>query len=87
MESNYNNHNIDSKYTSYPELIKNFDLGPPERWKYLNEGLNHVIFKQTSSDLDQRQNSPLKNMALRIRKCQNLSYYDDAALFPEIDLN
>jgi hypothetical protein len=26
-------------------------------------------------------------MALRIRKCQNLNYYDDAALFPEIDLN
>ena len=26
-------------------------------------------------------------MAIRIRKCQNLSYYDDTALFPEIDLN
>jgi len=26
-------------------------------------------------------------MVLRIRKCQNLNYYDDAALFPEIDMN
>ncbi len=53
----------------------------------MNEGQNHVILKQSASHKDQEPFSPLKNMALRIRKCRNLNFYDDAALFPELDLN
>jgi len=35
-------------------MIKSVDLGPHDRWKYLNEGLNHVIFKYNTTDSDNR---------------------------------